>query len=116
MIMTWGVPVAVAALCGLWIAWPFLRRGLVEPNDADQAISIYRDQIDELRRDFDNGLINEADLDAARQEIEARALAAAGDLGGWGDRIPPLSRPCRHHGGPVPGRLRDPVCLFRRTG
>jgi cytochrome c-type biogenesis protein CcmH len=50
-------------------------------SENDCAISIYRDQADELRRDLDAGLIDQAAYDAARSEIEARALRAARALG-----------------------------------
>lgn len=75
--MLWLVIALVALLAGLWLAWPFCVRGRVEPNEADHAISIYRDQRDELRRDASNGLISEAEREAAEQEIERRALRAA---------------------------------------
>ena len=76
----WIAIVAVAVLAGLWLAWPFWVRGKVEPNEADHAISIYRDQREELRRDARSGLISEVERDAAEQEIERRALRAARQL------------------------------------
>ena len=74
--MPWLSVGALALLIGLWLAWPFLRRSGVEPNEAEHAISIYRDQREELRRDSRNGLISEAEREAAEQEIERRALRA----------------------------------------
>ena len=74
--MPWLLTGGFALLVGLWLAWPFLRRGAVEPNEAEHAISIYRDQRDELQRDSRNGLISEAEREAAEQEIERRALRA----------------------------------------
>ena len=73
----WIAVTLAAALAALWLAWPFLRRAAVEPTEADHAISIYRDQRDELQRDARNGLISDAERDAAEQEIERRALRAA---------------------------------------
>lgn len=76
----WIAIAAAAALAGTWLAWPFLVRGQVESNEAEHAISIYRDQRDELRRDARDGLISEVERDAAEQEIERRALRAARQL------------------------------------
>jgi len=76
--MTLWIVIAVGAVCGaLWLARPFLARTAVESNEAEHAISIYRDQRDELKRDARDGLITEAERDAAEQEIERRALRAA---------------------------------------
>ena len=74
--MLW-ITFAAAALVALWLARPFLDRTRVEPTEAEHAISIYRDQREELRRDARNGLISETECDAAEQEIERRALRAA---------------------------------------
>lgn len=71
---------AVAVLAALWLARPFLTRPRVEPNEAEHAISIYRDQREELRRDTQVGLITAGECDAAEQEIERRALKAAQQL------------------------------------
>ena len=68
---------AIAVLAALWLARPFLTRPRVEPNEAEHAISIYRDQREELRRDSQAGLISVGERDAAEQEIERRALKAA---------------------------------------
>ena len=76
--MTLWIAIAiVAALAAAWLARPFLRRTEVEPAEAEHAISIYRDQRDELQRDAETGLISPAEREAAEQEIERRALRAA---------------------------------------
>ena len=77
----WIFTIALALAAGVWIARPFLRRGEVELNEADCAISIFRDQADEVKRDLEAGLISEAEYDAAREEIEMRALNAAKSMG-----------------------------------
>ncbi len=76
----WLVAAGVAAIAGLWIAWPFLGRRTIETNAAEGAISIYRDQMDEVDRDTSAGLISPDEGDAARAEIERRALKAARSL------------------------------------
>ena len=70
----WLVLGALALVSGLWIARPYLRSRSVEMTGADGAISIYRDQIDELERDRDPTL-------ALRLEPheEARHLAQDAD-------------------------------------
>lgn len=80
--MFWLAALCLALVGAVWIAWPFLRDGKVEMNDADGAISVFRDQLDELDRDLAAALISEDERDAAAQEIERRTLAAARRLDG----------------------------------
>lgn len=78
----WTLIIAAALIAALWIARPFLAKGQLEVNDAEGAISVFRDQIDELERDCADGQISPEERDAARREIEARALKAARDMDG----------------------------------
>ncbi|MDU8929967.1 c-type cytochrome biogenesis protein CcmI [Alisedimentitalea sp. MJ-SS2] len=78
----WSIVLLIALIAGLWLAQPFLRRGVVEVNDSDSAISVYRDQMDEIDRDLATGLIGEEERDAAMREIERRALGAARHMDG----------------------------------
>ena len=71
-----AILIAMLAAVG-WLIQQFLKRAEVIPNEAESAISIFRDQVDEVRRDLDAGLISSEEADAAQQEIEARALRAA---------------------------------------
>ena len=73
----WLVIAAAVALTVFWLARPFLQRGQSDPNEAEHAISIYRDQRDEVGRDSRSGLISAAEREAAEREIESRALRAA---------------------------------------
>ncbi|WP_299392911.1 c-type cytochrome biogenesis protein CcmI [Pelagibius sp.] len=76
--MTLWIAIAIAvALTALWLTRPFLHRAQSESNEAEHAISIYRDQREEVQRDAESGLITAAERDAAEQEIESRALRAA---------------------------------------
>ncbi len=77
MTSLWIAVTVAAGLATLWLVRPLLKSAGIEPDEADSAISIYRDQQDELRRDVEAGLISEAEHDAAQMEIETRALAAA---------------------------------------
>lgn len=85
----WLIAGLVALLVALWLGRPFFRRGQIEANEAEYAISIYRDQQDELQRDCDEGRISEAERDAAEREIERRTLRAARNL----DTSPSIGRP-----------------------
>ena len=76
----WLVLGIAGLLVTLWLIRPFLFGGGVESNEAEHAISIYRDQRDELERDSRNGLISESERAAAEQEIERRTLRAARQL------------------------------------
>jgi cytochrome c-type biogenesis protein CcmH len=55
------------------IAWPFLSRRGTERSGSD--LEVYRDQLKELERDQDAGLISSQDAEAARLEISRRLLS-----------------------------------------
>lgn len=76
----WLAVAVISALAGVWLARGFLRRGDLELAEGEEAISVYRDQIDAVARDAEQGLISEAERRAAEREIEARALRAAREL------------------------------------
>lgn len=59
------------------LLWPLLRRPRVAADRLDYDLAIYRDQLAELERDRERGLIAPDQSDAARSEIERRMLAAA---------------------------------------
>lgn len=78
----WIVAPLVAALAALWIAAPLLRNRVMEMNDSEGAISVFRDQLDEVERDHAAGLISAEERDAAQREIESRTLTAARQIDG----------------------------------
>ena len=57
------------------VLWPLGRGGAARPSGSD--LEVYRDQIAELDRDRDAGLIAGAEAEAARVEVSRRLLAAA---------------------------------------
>lgn len=61
---------------GVFVAWPLLRRPAGSAIRADYDLRVYRDQLGEIDRDFDRGLLTQAQADAARVEIQRRMLAA----------------------------------------
>ncbi|PRY23231.1 cytochrome c-type biogenesis protein CcmH [Aliiruegeria haliotis] len=73
----WALATLVTLGAAVWIARPFLKSGTMEMEAHDSTISIYRDQLDEVERDLAAGIISEGECDAARQEIERRALQSA---------------------------------------
>lgn len=77
----WLVLTVMAVAFGFWIVRPFLGRAEVALNESDSAISIFRDQADEVKRDLDAGLISSDEYDAAQKEIEKRTLTAARTMG-----------------------------------
>jgi len=68
--------VALTLLALLALVWPLLRRRAGDPA-ATSALEVYRDQLKEIERDRDRGLIGEQEARAARTEIERRLLKAA---------------------------------------
>lgn len=57
--------------------WPLLRPRAKHVSRADYDIEVYADQLRELDRDLERGLIDAAQAEAARLEIERRLLAAS---------------------------------------
>lgn len=78
----WIITAATAIAAGIWIARPYLKTGEIEMNDGDSAISVFRDQLDEIDHDLDSGLINVEEHAQAKREIERRTLTAARHMGG----------------------------------
>ncbi|MCY4238830.1 MAG: c-type cytochrome biogenesis protein CcmI [Rhodospirillaceae bacterium] len=77
--MIWVIAVALSTAAGLAIAW----RSLADAHHDQTArsrhgydVEVYRDQLQELERDLDRGIIDPDDAEAARNEIRRRVLAA----------------------------------------
>ena len=62
----------------LLLALPFFRRQAA-PDRRAFDLTVYQDQLEELERDLDRGIIDEEAARAAKLEIERRILAAASD-------------------------------------
>ena len=63
---------AVAAVLLL----PLLRSPKTAPGGASHDVEVYRDQLDELRRDEASGLISGEEEELARAEVARRLIAA----------------------------------------
>ena len=80
MIGPW-ILVAVIAFAVLAVLLAPLRRGSVAPSRADFDLGVYRDQLREVERDRERGLLTD-DQAAAAVEIQRRILTIADDDGG----------------------------------
>ena len=72
----WVSAAALALLTTFAFLWPLLRRNDDALDRADSAIAIFRDQLGEVDRDTERGIISGAEADAARTEIKRRMIAA----------------------------------------
>ena len=59
------------------VLWPFLRHSASGPDAAAHDLEVYRDQLRELERDAERGMIGKAEAAEARAEIGRRILKAA---------------------------------------
>jgi cytochrome c-type biogenesis protein CcmH len=71
----WFVFALMTAAASFAVLWPLSRRGL--PHSGGSEATVYRDQLAEIDRDLESGLIGPSEADAARVEISRRLLAAA---------------------------------------
>ena len=76
--IVWAVAGLLVAGALALILWPLLRSPRAAPAAASAShdLEVYRDQLVELERDLDRGLIDADEAGAARAEIERRVLSA----------------------------------------
>ncbi len=83
--MSAWLPFALMALVMLaFVLTPLLRRGKAVATRADYDLEVYRQQLKELVRDRERGLLSDAEARAARIEVERRMLAVADESGAAG--------------------------------
>ena len=70
----WLVLALMTAAAVFAVLWPLARR---KPLRTGNDVAVYRDQLDEIKRDRAAGLIGEAEAEAARVEVSRRLIAAA---------------------------------------
>lgn len=70
----WLLFLLMTAIAILAVLWPLARR---QPSASGSDLAVYRDQLDEIRRDRAAGLIGESEAEAAEVEVSRRLLAAA---------------------------------------
>ncbi|WP_281858754.1 c-type cytochrome biogenesis protein CcmI, partial [Litoreibacter halocynthiae] len=72
----WVSAAALALLTMFAFLWPLMRRNEGAMDRADGAIAIFRDQLGEVDRDAERGIISGVEAEAARTEIKRRMIAA----------------------------------------
>lgn len=72
----WIAAAALALLTMLALLWPLFRGDDAASDRADNAIAIFRDQLGEVDRDTERGIISGAEANAAKTEIKRRMIAA----------------------------------------
>ena len=89
--------IAIAALTVITvaiIALPMLKAGKAKADRVDYDIELFKEQLKELEREHQGGLLNDDQLEAARQELQRRLLAADAERqkngGGQPEKINPL--------------------------
>ncbi len=72
----WVIMAVLAASVSLSVLIPLYRTRQLERRLAEQEVSVYRDQLDEIDRDVERGLIAGSEAGAARTEIARRLIKA----------------------------------------
>ena len=75
--LIWALFAGMTALAVLFVLVPVLRRPPVALTEEAGEISVYRDQLAEIDRDLDAGLVGPVEAEAARAEISRRILRAS---------------------------------------
>jgi cytochrome c-type biogenesis protein CcmH len=73
----WILVAIMTAAVAVVLLLPLLRRPPVAAGDADHDVEVYRDQLDELKRDEATGLIGATEAELARAEVARRLIAAS---------------------------------------
>ncbi len=73
----WIVAAVLTAFCVAVLLHGLLKSRVVEATRAEFDLTVYKDQLAEIERDLDRGLLNETQAKSARLEIERRMLATA---------------------------------------
>ncbi len=74
--MIWAL-IALAALAAIAaLLWPLLRAAAAPQDRAAYNVAVFQDQLKEVDRDLERGVLTPAEADAARLEIQRRIIAA----------------------------------------
>lgn len=74
--MIWAL-IALAALAAIAaLLWPLLRPSATPQDRAAYNVAVFQDQLKEVDRDLERGVLTPAEADAARLEIQRRIIAA----------------------------------------
>lgn len=80
MIALWIAAAAIIAAVTVALARPLLARAAAPAARAEYDLNVFRDQLAEVERDAEQGLLGAAEAEAARLEIQRRMLAADAEL------------------------------------
>jgi cytochrome c-type biogenesis protein CcmH len=83
----WIIFASMTAVAMLAVLWPLGRKAAGSPAGGNDLL-VYQDQLEEIGRDRDAGLIGQVEAEAARVEVSRRLLAAA-DTQAAADTPPP---------------------------
>ena len=92
MIALWIAMAVLAAATSLSVLAPLYRASRGARSERGQALAIYRDQLGEVDRDLDRGVIGETEAKAARTEISRRLLRAGQESEEGGTAASPRPR------------------------
>lgn len=73
----WILVAILTAAVAAVLLLPLLRRPSASANDAGHDVEVYRDQLEELKRDEATGLIGAGEAELARAEVARRLIAAS---------------------------------------
>lgn len=73
--MIWAIVGAVCLLVAVGLLWP-LFKAAVDPGIDDEGLQIFKDQLEEVDRDQQRGIITADQAHSAKQEIKRRMLSA----------------------------------------
>jgi cytochrome c-type biogenesis protein CcmH len=82
MISLWIAMAVLAAATSLSVLAPLYRASRAARSERAQALAIYRDQLGEVDRDLDRGVIGATEAEAARTEISRRVIRAGNESDG----------------------------------
>src|SRR5262249_35149467 len=77
LMLIWFAFAVLAALVVALVIWPLAATRNRDPQRAAYDVAVYRDQLKEIARDVERGLLTPAEAASARLEIERRLLASA---------------------------------------
>ena len=72
----WMIIAAMTAAAVLAVLWPLSRQRKAASSPREAELAVYRDQLAEIERDRERGLLVETEAEAARIDVSRRLLAA----------------------------------------
>jgi cytochrome c-type biogenesis protein CcmH len=80
--MFWIIVAILTAVVALVLMFPLMRKAAASDTGREGEVAVYQDQLRELERERESGLIGDTEADYARAEIGRRLLASAGATSG----------------------------------